>query len=566
MRTKNIIAVLALGALLLAGCTDEYKVTSLDVIQVSETFISIPEDGTPVTVDMTASVDWAFDKLYEHELEGQYVDHDPATEMRATPDWLTVSQTEGTAGDYTLTFTAGETEAGREASLVILAGGKRQNLTVRQGEIAATKATCAEVLAAADGQSFTVSGTCTSITNTQYGNWYLNDGTGEIYIYGTVNDSGQNAWDTFNIEVGDVVTVRGSKVTYGSTVEFVDAKFISVEKSLLQIPEDAVTDFLVNSNGLQVDSEGALVGGENAANEIEAQFVVKGDGILFEIPSEMQSWAQVTDIRVVSPEDEDSEDPDITIATIKVASLESKTVARSGVITFKSANSSGESSVDISVTQVPDEIAMADAMDQIDPADKDKETYVQTSGVIAATCRNGFLLYDENEYLLVYADGFSNDTYKDMVGHKATVAGVICQNNDGPQIKDVDILSINGESTGYTDPSDPVTLDASAIDGLAGQIGAGLLDITYFTATGSLIDPYHNLVVDGTETTLAFYGNDSKKFDLDAYCDYCNKGSEKKTITVKGYYISRQKDDDGKNSRINFIVTDIQPELPEDGQ
>ena len=153
-----------------------------------------------------------------------------------------------------------------------------------------------------------------------------------------------------------------------------------------------------------------------------------------------------------------------------------------------------------------------------------------------------------------------------MVGHKATVAGVICQNNDGPQIKDVDILSINGESTGYTDPSDPVTLDASAIDGLAGQIGAGLLDITYFTATGSLIDPYHNLVVDGTETTLAFYGNDSKKFDLDAYCDYCNKGSEKKTITVKGYYISRQKDDDGKNSRINFIVTDIQPELPEDGQ
>lgn len=548
MKMKNIIAVLASGALLFAGCTKEYEVTTLDVIQLSKTFISVPEDGTPVTVELTASVDWSFDKLFEHEIEGQYEDHEVAKEMKETPEWLKVSNLSGGAGTTKLTFTADASKVGREAKLVISAGGKKQNLTVRQGEIQASKATCAEVIKAADGQSFTVTGTCTSIANTTYGNWYLNDGTGEIYIYGTVNDSGQNAWDTFNIEVGDEVTVSGSKVTYGSTVEFVDAKFISVKKSLLQVPENGVTDFLVDRSGYRINSEGTVIDA-NPVNEIVAEFIVKGNGILFDIPSDMQSWAQVTDIKVVAPEEEDSEDPDTTKVTMKIASTDG-TVARSGVIKFRSADGKDESSVEISVTQVPDMISMADAMDKIDPADAKKETYVKTSATIAATCRNGFLLYDGSEYLLVYADGFEYDSYKDMVGHKATVAGLVCQNNDGPQIKDVDILAIDKAEGTYTDPTESEKLDAAKINELAAQTGKGVLDIKYFTATGRLIDPYHNLVVDGTDTALAFYGNDSKVFDLDRYCE---KGDP---VTVKGYYISRQE------GRINFIVTDMEPKLP----
>lgn len=548
MKMKNIIAVLASGALLFAGCTKEYEVTTLDVIQLSKTFISVPEDGTPVTVELTASVDWSFDKLFEHEIEGQYEDHEVAKEMKETPEWLTVSNVSGGAGTTKLTFTAEASEVGREAKLVISAGGKKQNLTVRQGEIQASVATCADVIAAVDGQSFTVTGTCTSIVNTTYGNWYLNDGTGEIYIYGTVNDSGQNAWDTFNIEVGDEVTVSGSKVTYGSTVEFVDAKFISVKKSLLQVPENGVTDFLVDRSGYRINSEGTVIDA-NPVNEIVAEFIVKGNGILFDIPSDMQSWAQVTDIKVVAPEEEDSEDPDTTKVTMKIASTDG-TVARSGVIKFRSADGKDESSVEISVTQVPDMISMADAMDKIDPADAKKETYVKTSATIAATCRNGFLLYDGSEYLLVYADGFEYDSYKDMVGHKATVAGLVCQNNDGPQIKDVDILAIDKAEGTYTDPTESEKLDAAKINELAAQTGKGVLDIKYFTATGRLIDPYHNLVVDGTDTALAFYGNDSKVFNLDRYCE---KGDP---VTVKGYYISRQE------GRINFIVTDMEPKLP----
>lgn len=547
---KNIIAVLASGALLFAGCTKEYEVTTLDVIQLSKTFISVPEDGTHVTVELTASVDWSFDKLFEHEIEGQYEDHEVAKEMKETPEWLTVSNVSGGAGTTKLTFTAEASEVGREAKLVISAGGKKQNLTVRQGEIQASVATCAEVIDAVDGQSFTVTGTCTSIVNTTYGNWYLNDGTGEIYIYGTVNDSGQNAWDTFNIEVGDEVTVSGSKVTYGSTVEFVDAKFISVKKSLLQVPENGVTDFLVNKYGYRINSEGTVIDGENAANEIVAEFIVKGNGILFEIPSDMQSWAQVTDIKVVAPEEEDSEDPDITKVRIKIASSDGSK-ARSGVITFRSESGKDKSEVAVSVTQVPDGSALADVLSVIKP---ETDTYVKTTATIAATCRNGFLLHDNGKYLLVNADGFDYNSYKDMRGHKATVAGLACLEDSGYQIKDIDILAIDKEAGTYKDP-DPEMLTAETINQLAAQTGA--LEIKRFTATGSLVDPDHDLVVNGAKAALAFYGNDSKVFDLNEYCDYCNKGETKQTITVTGYYISK----DSESGKINFIVTDIEPDL-----
>ena len=549
MKLSNILAAGAALALTV-GCAPDYEVSHLSEIQLSKTFVTIPEDGSEVTIEVTASVDWSFDKLFEYEIKGEFENHKPATENRQTPEWLAVEPLSGVAGTTTVTFKAiDEFKAGREAALVILAGGQRQNLIARQGEIAAKSATCAEVIDAADGQSFTVTGTCTSIVNTQYGNWYLNDGTGEIYIYGTVNDSGQNAWNTFNIEVGDEVTVSGSKVTYGSTIEFVNAKFISVKKSLLQVPENGVTDFLVDKNGYRIDSKGTAIEGANA-NEVVAEFVVKGNGILFDIPEDMQTWAQVTDMEVVAPEDEDSEDPDITKVRIKIASSDGS-AARTGVITFRSESGKDKSEVAVSVTQVPNGSTLADVLSVIEP---EKGTYVKTTATIAATCRNGFLLHDNGKYLLVNADGFDYNSYKDMRGHTATVAGLACLEDSGYQIKDIDILAIDEEAGSYKDP-DPVTLDAEKIDQLAAQTGA--LEIKHFTATGSLVDPDHDLVVNGAKAALAFYGNDSKIFDLNKYCDYCNKGETKQTITVTGYYISK----DSESGKINFIVTDIEPDL-----
>ena len=91
-------------------------------------------------------------------------------------------------------------------------------------------ATCAQIIAGAEEQNFRVTGVCTSIVDTNYGNWYLQDETGEIYVYGTITPSGAYNWSSFGIEVGDTVTIEGPKMTYNSQVELYDATVISVKK------------------------------------------------------------------------------------------------------------------------------------------------------------------------------------------------------------------------------------------------------------------------------------------------------------------------------------------------
>ena len=91
-------------------------------------------------------------------------------------------------------------------------------------------ATCAEVIAGADGNVYRVKGVVTSITNTTYGNWYLDDGTGEIYIYGTLDKDGKSKnFASWGLQVGDVVECVGPKQTYGNTVELVDVTILDIQ-------------------------------------------------------------------------------------------------------------------------------------------------------------------------------------------------------------------------------------------------------------------------------------------------------------------------------------------------
>jgi hypothetical protein len=91
-------------------------------------------------------------------------------------------------------------------------------------------ATCAEVIAGADGNLYRMKGVVTSITNTTYGNWYLDDGTGEIYIYGTLDKDGKSKnFASWGLKKGDMVECVGPKQTYGNTVELVDVTILNIE-------------------------------------------------------------------------------------------------------------------------------------------------------------------------------------------------------------------------------------------------------------------------------------------------------------------------------------------------
>lgn len=95
----------------------------------------------------------------------------------------------------------------------------------------AVKATCAEIIAGADGTVYEVKGVCTEIKNTLYGNWMLTDETGEVYIYGTLDAQGQSKnFESLGIEVGDTITVKGPKTTYKETVELVNVSVIAIAK------------------------------------------------------------------------------------------------------------------------------------------------------------------------------------------------------------------------------------------------------------------------------------------------------------------------------------------------
>ena len=99
---------------------------------------------------------------------------------------------------------------------------------------APVKATAAEINAAEDNgpTKYQLTGYVSSITNTQYGNLYIKDATGEVYVYG-IKD-----WANKTINEGDIITVVSYKTSYkGSpqlqTAELTDRKAV-VDKTVAE--------------------------------------------------------------------------------------------------------------------------------------------------------------------------------------------------------------------------------------------------------------------------------------------------------------------------------------------
>ena len=296
--------------------------------------------------------------------------------------------------------------------------GIKQHLIVRQGEIAASAATCKEVIDGPDGKTYIVTGTCTSIANTQYGNWYLNDGTGELYIYGTVDATGQYNWDSFNIEVGDIVTVQGPKLTYNGTIELVDVKVLSVTKSLLQ---SVATEFNVTKEG----------------GSVEAQFIVKGDGLEFVLPEEISSWVSISNIANKTNEDGDA----VTAVTINVAPNDGE--ARVAEIEFSSTSSDGKSTATVTITQ-EGSISERTVAELLASEPNDVNYYRLTGKIsnIANTTYGNFTLVDGTGSIYVYGltatKQESNDKSFSTLGLRegdiVTLVGTRDEHNGDPQV------------------------------------------------------------------------------------------------------------------------------------
>ncbi len=318
MKLRYLFSIALSAVMLFAGCVEEASLDSFDNVKVESSYLTISKDGGSVSVKVTATEDWAF---VVDDNWPNVITRDKKTQeiTKSVPSWLSADKMSGGKGETVVTFTADE-NPGREIELRIKAGANTQFIRIRQGDLAPVVGTVKDIISGPQGKNYTVTGKCVSIANTVYGNWYLQDDSTDeqLYIYGTKNEDGEYAWDDFKIEVGDEVTVQGAYVLYnGSTHEFVDALFISVQKSLVKVASEPET----------VKKEGG---------EFEVKVAYKGSGLFPNISDAEKSWISVVGMTYKEGIPTKIEPNPADTALVKVAVQPNVAGDREGVVKFTS--------------------------------------------------------------------------------------------------------------------------------------------------------------------------------------------------------------------------------------
>ena len=271
MKLKYLFPLLFAMLALMTSCDESETPTLLSEVQVSSSYVSLPVDGGSKSITIKSQDKWTAEKVFIMDK-----DKDGNPVVKDSISWLTLSSTTGSAGESEITFTAPKAIDGRIAEVLINSGGKTQRVNIMQGLMKIEEATVAEADAGPDGKIFRLSGVVTKIENTLYGNWFLTDDTGTMYIRGTLDDKGaEKNFVSLGIEVGDEVTIQGPKSTYGGAAQLNNVSLIELTKSLIKV------DSLVNDS---LPIEGGI---------FTAMLTVKGEGVSVDIPEDAKSWLSI---------------------------------------------------------------------------------------------------------------------------------------------------------------------------------------------------------------------------------------------------------------------------------
>lgn len=490
MKLNKLFIALAAGLFAFAACEKE-AATSLDSIQLDKTYLSISAEGGDAVLTINAKEAWAFAK---DVVIGK--DDDKKDIYDFLPAWLTASTLSGEAGQTTVTFHADAIDGGREQELHILVGEgenqKTQYLLVRQGSLKPVKATCAEVIAGADGKTYTVTGTVTDIYNTTYGNWWLVDDTGKICIYGTLDKDGKEKnFASLGIENGDKITVQGPKTTYTSTsgevtIELVNVTVIELVKSLIKVDKDAVS----------LEKEGG---------EFTIKAAYKGNGV-FVNPS--ADWVILSSMDYTKgiPTKIEPNPADTAIISFKVGA--NTDAARNCEVSFNSGSSSavvtvGQNGMDLTIGEI---IAAAKG-----------DLVVSKPVVVSAKTSVGFVITDGTKAVYVYDNGANNV----QIGDEVVVKGAKTVYNGVPEIEKVSGVDVVASGKTVTYPL------AKNVTGYATEYTA--TEAEYITICGklSVSGKYYNVTLEGVSASVK-QGSIVSPIDL---ADYNGKD-----IVISGYF------------------------------
>ena len=384
MKLKYIILSFIAALAGFTSCSDDNDPTYLDEIRVSSSYVSLDVNGGSNSITVTTSDSWT---LNTEEI----------------PEWLTVSPTSGSAGESTIQFSASSTLDGRTAELHLTSAGRTQNINIIQGLSTVSDATCAEVIAGPDSKTYRVTGVVTRITETAtYGNFYINDGTGVVYIYGTKYEgkTKQGALNKLGVEVGDEITVEGPKTTYNGTVELVDVDVVNLNKSLIKVDSTYVAG--VASNELPLEG-----------GDLVAYLTCKSNyGVSVEIPESAKSWLSINAINSG------------TVPTVTFHALANTGGDRSATVVFKTTD--GKKNYTSEMTLIQKGAIVKTTCEAFNAAEVD-DTQYRIQGVITELYTSdkqgkSFYIADNTGKVLVYrAEGFIEAGAK--VGDVVTVVG-----------------------------------------------------------------------------------------------------------------------------------------------
>lgn len=163
----------------------------------------LPIEGGQFTVNLTAKGDGISVEVPEDAKE-----------------WLSVASVSVSGGAGVVVFNVAANPKGDRSTTITfntVSDGKSysaQTSLFQKGAI--IEATAAEINAAADGDTqYRLTGYISKDKGSEYGNIYVKDATGEVYVYGVLNSEGQSKqWNNMGISEGDIVTVVGPKTSY----------------------------------------------------------------------------------------------------------------------------------------------------------------------------------------------------------------------------------------------------------------------------------------------------------------------------------------------------------------
>ena len=436
MKIKYIFPIFFAALALMTSCNEEQSITLLDEIQVSSSYVSIPVAGGSTSITVTAKDSWTAEKV---------------TTDKNKVEWLTISSASGNAGEATLTFTAPAAIDGRNAEVLIKSGGKTQRVNIIQGLSKISPAKVSEVKTGPDGKTFQVTGVCTSIVNTDYGNWYITDNTGSLYIYGTLDAKGATRnFKSLNLEVGDEVTVEGPKSTYQGTAQLVNVMVIKINKSLVKVDS-------VKNASLPIEG-----------GEFTAYLTCKGQGVSVDIPTDAQSWLAISSIKSAG-----------TNTVVKFKAAPNSGGDRNTKLIFKTTDGKKEYTTETSLSQ-KGAIVKATIAEFLAAAVGD--TQYRLSGIITKI--------DNNTDGRLYIRDFSGETYVYKIQDFATKG-----------LKVSDIITIVGKRAAY-----------NGVAQVGGAVLESVIPVTSVTIAEFLTkadDPNKYYMVSGNITNIATgnYGN-----------------------------------------------------------